>query len=107
MDWTVLTTSHLGYGNAALTYLPPRRRISVRHPDWRILPTNQLQLRGVQAEPTAAVLKQQVIHPIATIASEQAPETVAAVGLEARKTAAIIGQSAEPAADKFVHEQLL
>lgn len=79
----------------------------MRHPDWRILPTNQLQLRGVQAEPTAAVLKQQVIHPIATIASEQAPETVAAVGLEARKTAAIIGQSAEPAADKFVHEQLL
>ncbi len=53
------------------------------------------------------MLKQQVIHPIATIASEQAPETVAAVGLEARKTAAIIGQSAEPAADKFVHEQLL
>lgn len=60
-----------------------------------------------QAEPTAQALKEQYIHPIATIASEQAPETVAAVGLEARKTAAIIGRNAEPAADKFVNEQLL
>jgi hypothetical protein len=61
----------------------------------------------LQAHPAAEILKQQVVHPIATIATEQAPETVAAVGLEARKTAAIIGQNAEPIAETFVNEQLL
>ena len=55
----------------------------------------------------AETVKEQYIHPIATIASKQAPETVAAVGLEARKTAIVIGEIAEPAADKFVNEQLM